>query len=179
MNTGGVKTYGVDTEINCRTSIDDHSFGVRLLLNYQPHLIYDLTPAPIVDVGGAADGVNVLPATPNVKGTLQVNYQIVDDVMATVQFRYRNGMKQNGNTPLIFVLNKIPPAWYADLNLSDKVKIGDADVNVFFNIRNVFNTPPKPWASTGGTGQIGTFGGWLQGDDPIGRYFKVGASYKL
>ena len=48
-----------------------------MLLNYQPHLIYDLTPAPIVDVGGAADGVNQLAATPNIKGVLQLNYEVM------------------------------------------------------------------------------------------------------
>ena len=179
VNTGGVKTYGVDLEVNWSHPIDDHNFGVRLLMNYQPHLIYDLTPAPIVDVGGAADGVNVLPATPNVKLTLQLNYQIVDDLMATLQFRWRNGMKQNGNTSLIFVDNRVPATGYVDLNLSDKLNVWDGHASVFLNIRNVLNTPPVIWASTGGTGQIGTFGGWLQGDDPLGRYFKVGLDYKV
>ena len=49
-------------------------------------------------------------------------------------------------------------------------------------VRNVFNKQPEqpdPWASTGGTTSIGSFGGWLQGDDPLGRYYTLGFRYKL
>ena len=178
VNTGGVSTYGVDTEIDWAHTIAGHNFSARVLLNYQPHLVYDLTPAPIVDVGGAADGVNVLAATPNIKGVLQLNFDVVSNLTATVQTRYRNAMRQNGNESLAFVVQKVAPTWYTDMNLNYKLKAGAGDMDLFLNIRNVFNKPPDPWASTGGTGQIGTFGGWLQGDDPMGRYFTVGARYK-
>ena len=169
---------GVDVEVDFARPIAGHEFSARLLVNYQPHLIYDLSPAPIVDVGGAADGVNVLPATPDMKALLQVNYEVIRDVRATVQVRYRDGMRQNGNESLIFVQNTIPSAWYADFGLRYSFRAIGGALDLTLNVRNVFNTPPKPWASTGGTGQIGTFGGWLQGDDPLGRYFKLGLGYK-
>ena len=179
VNTGGVWSYGIDTEVNYTRLVNDHRLGFRALVNYQPHLIYDLTPAPIVDVGGSADGVNVLAATPNLKGTIQVNYEVINNLTAMLQGRFRGGVTQNGNTVLVFVQNRVPAAWYADLNLTYKFRTHGADTSVFFNVRNLFNTPPVPWASTGGTAQIGTFGGWLQGDDPLGRYFKVGVSAKF
>jgi outer membrane receptor protein involved in Fe transport len=180
VNTGGVSAEGVDTEVDYSHPINGHNFSARILVNYQPNLTYDLAPAPSVNVAGAADGVNVLPATPNVKGLMQINYEVMRGLSTTVQFRYRNAMRQNGNDSLIFVKNLgVDPAWWADFNVSYKVATGPGDLNIFFNVRNVFNTPPEPWASTGGTAQIGTFGGWLQGDDPLGRYFKLGLSYKL
>ncbi len=179
VNTGGVSTYGVDTEIDWAHPIAGHNFSARVLLNYQPHLIYDLTPAPIVDVGGAADGVGQLAATPNIKGVLQLNYEVVNNLTATVQTRWRNAMKQNGNESLIFVVQKVAPTWYTDMNLNYKLQAGGGAMDLFLNVRNVFNKPPDPWASTGGTGQIGTFGGWLQGDDPMGRYYTLGVRYKL
>ncbi len=179
VNTGGVSTKGIDTELNYRRSIAGRPFSTRLLLNYQPHLIYDLTPAPIVDVGGAADGVNVLAATPNIKGLLQISYDVVENFTVTLQERARNAVTQNGNESLIIVPNSVRGAWYTDLNLNYKMKPGGGDLDVFLNIRNLINTPPDPWASTGGTGQIGTFGGWLQGDDPMGRYYTLGFRYKL
>jgi outer membrane receptor protein involved in Fe transport len=180
VNTGGVSAEGVDTEVDYSHPINGHNFSARILVNYQPNLTYDLAPAPSVNVAGAADGVNVLPATPNVKGLMQINYEVMRGLSTTVQFRYRNAMRQNGNDSLIFVKNLgVDPAWWADFNVSYKVATGPGDLNIFFNVRNVFNTPPEPWASTGGTAQIGTFGGWLQGDDPLGRYFKLGLSYKM
>ena len=159
--------------------INGRRFSSRVLLNYQPHLIYDLTPAPIVDVGGSADGVNVLAATPSIKGVVQVNYELLDNLTGMLQGRFRGGVTQNGNTVLVFVQNRVPAAWYADMNLNYKFRRFGSDMSLSLNIRNLFDTPPVPWASTGGTGQIGTFGGWLQGDDPIGRYFKVGLSAKF
>jgi iron complex outermembrane recepter protein len=179
VNTGGVRTSGADVEINWAHPLDGHAFKARVLFNYQPHLIYDLTPAPIVDVGGAADGVNQLAATPNMKGVLQLNYELVENFTASVQTRWRNAMIQNGNSSLKFVVNSVAPAWYTDLNLGYKLKAVGGDMDLYLNVRNLFNKPPDPWASTGGTGQIGTFGGWLQGDDPMGRYYTVGFRYKL
>ena len=179
VNTGGVATHGVDTEIDYRTQIFDRDFSMRFLLNYQPHLIYDLTPAPIVDVGGSADGVQNLAATPSLKGVAQFNYQLLEKLRTSVQFRWRGGVTQNGNPTLIFVDNKVDPAWYADVNLTYKLRVGGGDMDVYLNVRNILNTPPEIWASTGGTGQLGTFGGWLQGDDPLGRYYKIGLSYKF
>ena len=75
----------MDAEIDWSHPIAGQGFSARVLLNYQPHLIYDLRPAPIVDVGGAADGVDQLAATPNIKGVLQLNYEVVSNLTATVQ----------------------------------------------------------------------------------------------
>jgi outer membrane receptor protein involved in Fe transport len=179
VNTGGVSTYGIDTEVNYTRLINDRRFNLRVLLNYQPHLIYDLTPAPIVDIGGSADGVNVLPATPSIKGTVQASYEVMQNLTATVQGRFRGSMTQNGNKSLIFVTNNVAATGYADLNLNYRFKAYGGDMSVYLNIRNLFDTPPVIWASTGGTGQIGTFGGYIIGDDPIGRYFKVGLTAKF
>ena len=179
VNTGGVSTKGIDVELNYARMIAGRPFSMRLLMKYQPHLIYDHTPAPIVDVGGAADGVNVLAATPNIKGLLQVSYEVVNNFTVMLQERARNAVKQNGNESLIIVPNSVRGAWYTDLNLNYKLRPAGGDLDVFLNIRNLLNTPPDPWASTGGTGQIGTVGGWMQGDDPMGRYYTLGFRYKL
>jgi outer membrane receptor protein involved in Fe transport len=148
VNTGGVTTYGIDTEMDYQRLIGDRHFSARVLLNYQPHLIYDLTPAPIVDVGGSADGVNVLAATPSIKGLVQVNYELMNNLTAMVQGRFRGGVTQNGNTVLIFVQNRVPAAWYADMNINYKFKKFGSDMSLSLNIRNLLDTPPVPWAST-------------------------------
>jgi iron complex outermembrane receptor protein len=179
LNSAGYLAYGVDTELSYSRPIRGRNFSARLLMNYQPHLIYDLGPAGILDVGGAADGVGGLPATPNLKGVLMLNYQVMENLTASVQERYRNAVKQNGSPLLFFAYGKQPPTFYTDLSVNYKLTALGAGLETFLNIRNVFNKQPDPWASTGGNSQIGSFGGWLQGDDPLGRYYIAGLRYKL
>jgi iron complex outermembrane recepter protein len=179
LNTAGLLTYGADGELDYAHPIAGHHFLARLLVNYQPHLIYNLGSAGILDVGGAADGVGGLPPVPNVKGVLDLNYELVQDVAVTVQERYRNALKQNGSPLIYFDVGKIPPVCYTDLTLNYRLRPNGSDLNVFLNIRNLFNKEPDPWASSGGNAQIGSFGGFAPGDDVLGRYFTVGFSYKL
>jgi iron complex outermembrane receptor protein len=178
-NVGGFLTYGVDTELNYHHPIFDHNFSARLLVNWQPHLIYDQGVGGIADVGGAADGVGGLPAIPNFKGTLQLNYAVAQQWLVSVQERYRNALRQNGNSALIFDFGKQPPVFYTDVNFSYKPEVRRGNLEFYLNVRNFFNKQPDPWASSGGGSQIGSFGGWLQGDDPMGRYMTIGFRYKL
>jgi outer membrane receptor protein involved in Fe transport len=179
INSAGFLAYGIDTEIDWSHPIAGHNFRLRALANYQPHLVNDLGPAGIFDVGGAADGIAGQAATPNVKGLLQVNYEVVHNFTAIVQERYRNAIKNYAPGFFVFAIGKLPPAWYTDLTLNYKLQAAGGDLETFLNVKNVFNKQPDPWASTGGSGQVGSFGGWLQGDDPLGRYFTAGVRYKL
>jgi outer membrane receptor protein involved in Fe transport len=179
INSAGFLAYGIDTEIDWSHPIAGHNFRLRALANFQPHLVNDLGPAGVFDVGGAADGIAGQAATPNVKGLLQVNYEVVHNFTAILQERYRNAIKNYAPGFFVFAIGKLPPAWYTDLTLNYKLQAGGGDLETFLNVRNVFNKQPDPWASSGGSGQVGSFGGWLQGDDPLGRYFTLGLRYKL
>ena len=179
LNTAGLLTYGADGEIDYSHLLFGHNFMMRVLANYQPHLIYNFGPAGTVDVGGAADGVGGLPPTPNVKGVFELNYEVLRSLAVTVQERYRNALKQNGSPLILFAVGKLPPAFYTDLTLNYKPNVGAGNLETYFVVRNLFNHQPAPWASSGGGSEIGEFGGWAQGDDPIGRYFTLGFRYKL
>jgi outer membrane receptor protein involved in Fe transport len=181
LNTAAFITYGADAEIDFRHEIVGRQLRLRLLANYQPHLVYDLGFSGAYDVGGAADGVAGLAAIPNVKATLQASYELLHDLTATVQERYRNAEKQyaSGPTPVYFAIGEQPPTFYTDLTLNYKMQPAAGDLELFLNIKNLFDKQPDPWASSGGNTQIGSFGGWLQGDDPLGRYYTVGFRYKL
>ncbi len=179
INSAGFLAYGVDTELDWSHPIAGHEFKLRALANYQPHLINDLGPAGVFDVGGAADGIGGQAATPNVKGLLQLNYEVVHSLTATVQERYRNAIKNYAPGFFVFAIGKLPPAFYTDLTLNYKLQAAGGDMETFLNVKNLFNTRPDPWASSGGSGQVGSFGGWLQGDDPLGRYYTVGLRFKL
>ena len=179
LNTAGLLTYGADGEIDYSHLLFGHNFLARVLVNYQPHLIYNFGPAGIIDVGGAADGVGGLAPTPNVKGVFEVNYEVIRSLAVTVQERYRNALKQNGSALILFAVGKLPPAFYTDLTLNYKPNIGAGNLETYLMVKNLFNHQPAPWASSGGGSEIGEFGGWAQGDDPMGRYFTLGFRYRL
>ena len=88
-------------------------------------------------------------------------------------------MKQHGSPVLFFTLGKMPPVWYTDLTLDYKLTPGTSDMNVFLNVRNLFNKQPDPYAASGANAQIGSLGGYIPGEDIVGRYFTLGVRFKL
>lgn len=179
LNTAFLETYGVDGEFDYRHEIAGHNFTAQLLVNYQPHLIYNQGPGVTLDVGDAADGVGGLAAVPSVKSTLALNYAVTQDVSVLVQERYRNGLKPNGSTLLYYLDDGLRSQYYTDLTLSFSPSVGNGALNVFFNVRDLFNKQPQPWASAGGNGQIGALGGYSAIDESLGRYFTLGVKYQL
>jgi iron complex outermembrane receptor protein len=179
LNTGGLLAYGVDIEFSYSRLIVGRDFRARLLANYQPHLIYDLGPSGILDIGGAADGIAGLYNTPSVKAMAQLNYEVLNNFTATAQVRYRNSMKQNGSPVIIFDMGKVPEIWYTDLTMNYKLSAWRGEMDAFANVRNLFNQQPVPYAVVGGAAQIGSLGGYVLGDDVLGRYYTLGLRYKF
>jgi len=181
INSAGLLTYGMDVELDYAHRLFGRPFSSRLLANYQPHLIYDTGPGGQFDVGGAADGIGGLPQTPNVRAVLELNYEVIPNLTASLQERYRNAMKQfaDSTPPFVFAIGKLPPTEYTDGTLSYRWKLSGAVLDTYINVKNIFNKQPQPWASSGGGSLIGSFGGYSLGDDAIGRYFKVGFSLKI
>jgi outer membrane receptor protein involved in Fe transport len=69
---------------------------------------------------------------------------------------------------------------YTNLNLSFDVPLKSGNyAQFFFNVQNLFNRMPDPAAFLGANGNVGVFGGYAQGDDPIGRFFSAGFRVKL
>jgi iron complex outermembrane receptor protein len=179
LNTGGVLTKGVDAEIDYARPLWGRKFSTRLLLNYQPTLTYDLGPAGLYYIGGAADGIQGMQQTPDWKGVLQVNYEVLPQLTATVQERYRNALKQHGSPLLFFAIGNQPSAAYTDLTLNYRVSPAGGDLNLFLNVRNLFDSRPDPWAATGANARPGSLGGYVLGDDVVGRFYTVGLRFRL
>jgi len=181
INSAGLLTYGLDLELDYAHRLFGRPFSSRLLVTYQPHLIYDTGPGGKFDVGGAADGIGGLPNTPSVRGLLELNYEVSPNLTTSIQERYRNALKQfaDSTPPFVFAQGDLAAAAYTDANVNYRWKLTGADLDTYFNIRNVFNTQPHPWASSGGGSLIGAFGGYNLPDDNIGRYFTVGFRLKF
>jgi iron complex outermembrane recepter protein len=105
---------------------------------------------------------------------LQLNYDPVSNLTVTLQQRYRNALKQHGSPVLFFNLGKMPPAWYSDLTLTYRANPAGGNADLYLNVMNLFNRQPDHWAASGANAQIGSLGGYIPGDDIIGRYFTAG-----
>lgn len=68
--------------------------------------------------------------------------------------------------------NRVSGLFYADLNLTQKVKAGSSEAEVFFNVTNLFNRWPLLVPETGNASNS-TY------SDMLGRQFRIGFRYKL
>jgi iron complex outermembrane receptor protein len=178
INIGSMKTRGFDFEANYRTKLFDNPLGLRLLTTYQPHIVYETPGLVTQDLGGVGFSSNALQASAKIRGTFFVNYKI-KDFSVDVSERWRSRLSFTGDPTQIVSSASAKAIAYTNLNLGWNVRLGEHTGQVFFNVQNVFNRQPPPIAFLGANGAVGTFGGFAQGDDPLGRYFTVGLRVKL
>ena len=174
INIANVKTYGTDLEINYATTLYDNPLSLRGLATYQPHIAY-LTPGlTTVDMGGVAFGANALQASPRVRVTLLANYKL-GNFTADVMERWRSELKWSGDPTQVYAQPLVPSVAYTNLNLAYKRDAKAGILQLYFNVQNLFDKQPPPAAGAQSNGNIGVFGGFALGDDPIGRYLTLGA----
>jgi outer membrane receptor protein involved in Fe transport len=172
LNVASLKTYGIDYEVNYAHEVGDgRNLNLRVLLNWQPHLVYNNGPSGIIDIGGAADGIGGLPITPKYKLLASASYDITSKLRVLVQERWRDKLKQNGSAAVFFAAEDVESVAYTDINFNYKV---NEAATAFFNVQNLFDKAPAPFASNGGSSQPNYLGGFAQGDDLEGRYFTTG-----
>jgi outer membrane receptor protein involved in Fe transport len=64
---------------------------------------------------------------------------------------------------------------YTNLTLSYQLN----NTQMFFSVQNLFDKDPTPYGNIGGSSGVpGLFGGFIPGEDTIGRFFTVGLRYR-
>ena len=178
INISNTKTYGADLELNYETALLGSPLALRGLATYQPHILYVTPGLPTVDMGGVAFGANALQASPRVRATLLADYK-VGNFTVDVMERWRSNLKWSGDPTQVVSQPLIPAVGYTNLNLAYQIHESRGDLQIFFNIENLFDKQPPPAAGPQSNGNVGTFGGFALGDDPIGRYFTLGLRLRL
>ena len=130
----------------------------------------------IIDIGGAADGIGGLPITPKYKLLASASYEVTSKLRVLVQERWRDKLKQNGNAAVFFAAEDVKAVAYTDVNFNYKI---NDETTAFFNVQNLFDQAPAPFASNGGSSQPNYLGGFAQGDDLEGRYFTTGVKLRF
>lgn len=174
INISTIQTYGADFEANYATRAFDRPLSLRGLVTWQPHILYVQPGLQNVDMGGVSYSSNALQASPKLRVMLQASYT-VGPVSIDVQERWRSELKWSGDPTQIFSTKPTPSVAYTNLNLTYEVKSNRlGDTQLFLNAQNLFDTAPPAAAFVGANGNIGVFGGYALGDDPIGRYITIG-----
>ncbi len=174
INISTIKTYGADFEGNYATRAFDNPLTLRALVTWQPHILYVQPGLQNIDMGGVSYSSNALQASPKLRVSLIADYTI-GNFTVDLQERWRSELKWTGDSTQVFSTKPTAAVAYTNINLSYMLKSQAwGDTQLFLNAQNLFDKQPPAAAFVGANGNIGVFGGYALGDDPIGRYITVG-----
>jgi outer membrane receptor protein involved in Fe transport len=182
-NIASQDTYGADFESSYATKVADHPVDLRLFLTYQPHNIYNTGTGTILDIAGAYGNLpaNTAPS-PMWRGTLIANVDLLSNLRLSVSEKWRSGFhstsKVNG-TQAVFDPAYIDGIAYTNLTVTYKTQARGANLELFGNVQNVFNSFPDPQPIVPDTITGRGIRPMAVGDDPVGRYFTVGLRMKM
>jgi iron complex outermembrane receptor protein len=177
INIAEVHTWGGDLELNYATEIGSHPLAVRGMLTYQPHIKYATPGLPTLDQGGVAYGQGGLQASPSKRVTASVRYSPMQSLTLDVLTRWRSALALTGDPSVIVSGAKVPSVTYTNLNVGYRVP--QSNLDVYLNVQNVFDEGAPPANYYGTQANVGLFGGYAIGDDPIGRYYSLGLRYQF
>lgn len=178
VNLAQITTSGFDVELNYTGTLFGNRFMVRGLAAYQPHIRYIQPGVTTVDQGGAAFGGAGLTASPSVRLTGVISYEITPNLRIDIMERWRNALTLTGDPTVTFVPgdNRIRPYGQTSINVAFTPLPG---VELFANVQNVFDANPPTANATATGGAPGHFNGFAVTDDAVGRYATAGFRLKF
>jgi outer membrane receptor protein involved in Fe transport len=169
FNAALVSTSGWDAEVNYGFNVPATGGRINLrgLMEYQPHLWSQPFASPRLDQAGTAN-----PDVPSTRATAFLQY-VQGPVTFDLRHRYRSRVKWDPDPAVnaSFITNPIIPSMdYTDVTLTYRRW---TNAEMYLSVQNVFDRQPSAWANTGGS-NAGLFGGFIENEDLIGRYFTFG-----
>jgi len=161
LNIAEQTTEGVDFEANYKTTAFDQPLTFRLLSTYQPSNNLAQPNANTLYSAGVTD--------PVWRTTGFIHYDVTEMFGVDWETRWRSAEKNAD--PRYFVVApgslRVSPATYSNVTLSYRIPTPSyGEATVYVNVQNLFNAPPAVTS------------GFVNGDDPIGRYFNFGLRYQ-
>jgi outer membrane receptor protein involved in Fe transport len=169
LNVQSINTEGVDIEMNYQTDIGPGQFAARLLTSYQPMLkTVQFAGAPVLNSANIA-------GSPGFKNSLFLKYTW-DDFTVDILEKYHGQTRWNSDRTQVYAPAYLPEAAYTNVTLTYNLGI----TSYFLTVENAFNKQPTPYGNNGGSSGVpGLFGGFVPGDDAIGRYFTLGVRLRM
>lgn len=169
LNVQSINTEGWDIEMNYQTDIGPGHFAARLLSSYQPMLKTVQFPgAPVLNSANIA-------GSPGFKNSLFLRY-IWDDITLDILEKYHGRTRWNSDRTQIYSPAYLPSAAYTNATLTYNL----GQMSYYLTVENLFNKQPTPYGNNGGSSGVpGLFGGFVPGDDAIGRYYTLGVRLRM
>jgi outer membrane receptor protein involved in Fe transport len=169
QNIAVTRTEGVDFEANYTTEVGPGHFSVRALMEYQPSFKTQSFP------GAAITNAANAPGLPSFRGTWFFKYQVADWQFDVAE-KFHGVTDWNSDRTVIYAMPSLPWAFYTNATVTYDWE----PAQVFLSVENLFNKQPTPYGGSGGQQGIpGLFGGFVPGDDAIGRRYSVGVRLKF
>ncbi len=171
INLASAKVNGVDIEAGYRTSVGQGTLSLRALAAYIGKQEQTTPGAAPIDRAGEVGLSNF----PRWQGVAQVNYD-TERFGGFLQMRYVGGGRYDVTRgPTAIDLQHIPAQAYLDGQISFKPDVGDGQVEMFLNVRNILsNDPPiNPSAGNVPVAVNTTL------HDSFGRLFRAGVRFKF
>jgi outer membrane receptor protein involved in Fe transport len=178
INIATQRSWGTDFELNYSTRTFDRPLLLRGLVTYQPHILYEAPGTTTIDLGGVAFSSNALQASPVWRATVTARLGVTDRFIIDAMERWRSSLAWTGDPNQFVASPDISSVSYTNLNLTYRMKGATGQADLFFNVENLFDKQPPPGAFLGANGNPGGFGGYVYGDDVVGRYYTVGIRYR-
>ena len=178
LNAQVTYTRGIDFEANYTHGLFGGQLAARALVSYQPDMSQKQIPElPRFNAAGTANGlgggVNGQQAT---RASLLLKYKH-GDASIDIAEKWASGVWWNPDFSLIYSEPSIPSKAYTAMTLSYDSQ--PLNTQFYFSINNVFDEQPTPYGGIGGaSGVPGLFGGYIPGEDLLGRYFTLGLRYR-
>jgi len=182
VNAALEKTWGGDFEVNWATRLADRPLALRFLAAYQPHIKYYQEGVNTLDYAATVNNTaGVFQAGAVWRATGYLRYSPVENFAIDWATLWRSPLHVS-NDPQLSALpsTSVPSVAFSNATLSYRLgTAGKGKAEVYLNIQNVFDRK-APIASFPGTAaQPGLFGGYVVGDNPLGRYFNLGVRFEF
>ena len=113
--------------------------------------------------------------SPGFKNSLFLKYTW-DEFSIDILEKYHGRTRWNSDRTLIYANPYLPSAAYTNVSLGYDLGV----MSYYLTVENAFDKQPTPYGANGGSSGVpGLFGGFVPGDDAIGRYYTLGVRLRM
>nr|WP_255696816.1 TonB-dependent receptor [Sandaracinobacteroides sayramensis] len=176
-NIAALETSGIDIDASYRTELGGGTLSTRLYLAWlERYRTQQFSGAPVYEFSGYSSSGNQPIGRPKWRGTLNVGWEKSGFGLFWTQ-QYIGG-SDIGSPEAFNDFNgaRIKSVWYTDLTLSKKIRHGEAELETFLTINNLFDKDPPLVPGTIPGLNLPTI---ISLYDTVGRSFTAGVRFRF
>jgi len=148
LNIAERATRGLDFEVGYVTQLGDGRLALRALATYIDKLTTTNPGAPTLDTAGqtgVGGGGGANPGVPHWSGNASIGYDVNGFGIDLLGRYVGPGVLDVNLSPAALdpALNRVDSAFYADMTLSKKLRVGGAEAELYLTVNNLFDRAPN------------------------------------